>query len=490
MIAGSVALIALSIINPGMSIAVYQNIVITSQMLQGIGVTVALSATAGLLNPTPLDPSNIGPQGQLPVQSPNPLWRICYGIFQFAGAITFVDGPILNWAGTGSGLVCNNQYVHRVHTLTAHQIAGFLAVVIDGQTYNFGTDLVLLTNANNSNGQAGPPGMWAFISNSNPWSGQIFFEFDCGDPGNANQPFPGLQSNATWLGIPFGSTRWTAKCLQRGRSKVHVFLHYVAGNNSAPWGPLGGAPQPYVLTNGRVPIVEFKIAGRIIRDYRVVTAWQPGATYSQFNYVLATGADFLLDIFVQQNASGVSAGNAPNFAGIGPGALVSDGTCLWQNCGTPFYAAGSGFTALNDPRGTKLGGPGGTILIADAWQGSAIVPLNLVIEAPIGWLQQATAVSGPTGLLRPNFSTVAGSGPTDGGVTWTCLGRSQYATCLPDNDGTQNQGGFSNPALVIADYLQTPKNQFGLGATLTADSIDSVIAAANICDEPVVIEVF
>jgi len=92
---------------------------------------------------------------------------------------------------------------------------------------------------------------------------------------------------------------------------------------------------------------------------------------------------------------------------------------------------------------------------------------------------------------RPVFATGGAGQPTpDGGGGWICLGRSKYATCLPDVDGTQNQGGFSNPALVIADYLQTPKNQFGLGTPLTADSIDTVIAAANICDEPVVIEVF
>ena len=71
-----------------------------------------------------------------------------------------------------------------------------------------------------------------------------------------------------------------------------------------------------------------------------------------------------------------------------------------------------------------------------------------------------------------------------------CPGRSPYATVLPDDDGTQNQGGFANPALVIADYLTAPRDQFGLGATLTSDSIATVIAAANICDEAEAIEVF
>jgi len=486
MIAGG---IALALAAGPIGIMVFQSLAITNALI-GIGLTTAVAGTAGLLNPGPLDPSNIGPQGQLAVQSPNPLWRVIYGIFQFAGAISFIDGPILNWQGTGSGTVCNNQFVHRVHTLACHQIAGFLAVVLDGQTFNFGTDLVLLTTANNNGGQAGPPGLWAFLSNANPWSGQILFEFDCGDPGNATQPFPFLLAGATVAGvqIPIGSPRWTASCLQRGRAKVHVLIHYVSANNSAPWGPLGGAPQPYVLGSGRIPVIEFKIAGRIILDYRVVTAWLPGATYPQYSYVLATALGAPA-IFVQQNSSGVSAGAAPNFSLVGAGQTVADGSCLWLNCGPANYAAGSGFTGLNNPLSNKLGGPGGTMLIADAWQGNAITQLNQVFEAPIGWLQQVT-VAGETGSNRPNFATALGGVQTDGAATWTCLGRSKYATCLPDNDGTANQGGFSNPALVVADYLQTPKNQFGLGAALTIDSIDSVIAAANICDEPVVIEVF
>ena len=181
-----------------------------------------------------------------------------------------------------------------------------------------------------------------------------------------------------------------------------------------------------------------------------------------------------------------------NFAGVAVGGTVSDGTCLWKNCLFPIYAAGSGQTLLNNVTSNKLGGPGGTILIADAWQGGLGYLANTVIEAPIGMLQMATTV-GVSGQSRPSFPTgpnALGVVTPDGTMAWTCLGRSKFATCLPDNDGTQNTGGFSNPALCIADYLQTPKNQFGLGAGFTLDSIDTVIAAANICDEPTVIAVY
>ena len=499
--------LALALAAGPIGIGLLGSLMISNQMI-GIGLATAMAATAGLLNPLPLDPSNIAPQGQLPIQSPNPLWRVVYGIFQFAGAITFADGPNLDWQGSAGGQICQNQMVNRVYTLTCHQIAGFLAVILDGQTFNFGTDLVLLTTANNNNGLYGPPGMWGFvgqptngnpagISSPNPWIGSIFFEFDPGDPGYTQSPFEWLSSGAVFNGRHFGSPRWPNTCRQQGRSKVHVLTHYAQQAETLSWGPAAGAPQPYVLGGGRLPPVEFKIAGRIVLDYRIVTAWQASTSYVEFRYVLAVGANGQVCVFIQIAAPGVSAATVPNFQSIAFGGTIIDGGCVWQNAGAPFHAAGSGLTSLNSPTSNKLGGPGGTILIADAWQGgisTAWAGTPAVIEAPIGWLQwpNGTFITGQT---RPNFSTVLGGTVTDGSLAtgfgaWTCLGRSKYATCLPDPDGTQNQGGFSNPALVVADYLQTPKNQFGLGATLTLDSIDSVIAAANICDEPVVIEVF
>lgn len=490
--------IALALAAGPIGITLLGSLTICNGMI-GIGLTAAVSATAGLLNPAPLDASNIGPQGQLPVQTPNPLWRIIYGIFQLAGAVTFEDGPLLNWPGTGDGQPCESQIINRVQTLACHQIAGFLAVVLDGQTYNFGTDLVLLTPSNNKNGQLGPAGMWGFISNANPWTGMILFAFDAGDPSNGQPPFPFLLAGASFTSAPVGkvttgSTRWLPTALQRGRAKVHVLIHFSSSAQFEAWGPLGGAPQPYILGSGRIPVIEFKIAGRIILDYRVVTAWQPNTSYLQFRYVLAfsTVANRVC-IFVQQVPGQVSSGAvAPDFAGTPPNGTVADGSASWLNCGSPEFAAGSGRTGLNDPFSNKLGGPGGAMLIADSWQGNTTLnslPPFIVIEAPIGWLQQANGLFA-TGFNRPTFATALGAQTPDGTGSWTCLGRSPYATCMADPDGTTNQGGFSNPALVIADYLQTKKNEFGLGATLTADSLDTVVAAANICDEPVVIEVF
>jgi len=399
MIAGG---IALALAAGPIGITLLGSLAICNGMI-GIGLTAAVTATAGLLNPGPQDPSNIGPQGQLPVQTPNPLWRVIYGIFQFAGSITFEDGPILNWPGTGSGSACNDQIVNRIHTLACHQIAGFLAVILDGQTFNFGTDLVLLTTANNLNGKLGPAGMWGFTSNANPWTGVIFFAFDAGDPGTNAQPFPQLVSGATFQGgfgrVLTGSIRWTQSSLQQGRAKVHVLLHYAASGQLNPWGPQGGAPQPYVLGAGRIPVIEFKVAGRLILDYRINTAWKPTTVYGQHSYVetiavveiisLNHGPEFIprLCVFVQQNPGANTSGAVgPNFSNTQPGTTVADGGCLWLNCGVPSYAAGSGRTGLNNPGSIKLGGPGSngagpTMLLADAWQGG-VATQSLIIEAP------------------------------------------------------------------------------------------------------------
>src|SRR5947209_20516187 len=105
MIAGG---IGLALLAGPIGIEVLGNLMIANSMI-GIGLTSALSGAVGLLTPGPQDPSNIGPNGQLPIQTPNPLWRIVYGIFQFAGSITFTDGPMLDWIGTGGGQPCNNQ---------------------------------------------------------------------------------------------------------------------------------------------------------------------------------------------------------------------------------------------------------------------------------------------------------------------------------------------------------------------------------------------
>ena len=517
MIAGGLALAFLA--GP-VGISLFASLAVCNTMI-GVGLTTALAGTVGLLSPTPQQPSSLSPQGQLPVNAPNPLWRQVYGLFQFGGAVTFIDGPILDWVGTLANEPCENQYMHTLHTLTSHQIAGFVAVVIDGQTFNFGTDLVMLTESNywiesgGSGINAGPPGSWGFINPENPWCGAIWFEFSSGNGYDVEQQFPSLLAGATMpIGsetFTIGSPKWTAACLQRGRAGVHIGTHYEPYQNESQGGNIG-APKAYVLGSGRIPTVEFKILGRIITDYRIETAWQPSTSYPQYSYVLAIGPIGTINVFVQTAATGTSGSSEPSFLTTGFGTTVSDGGCTWLNCGWPVFALNNGQnengtvgasgdfasndTFLNDPTSIKLVN---NILMADAWRGNYKYGTftsglsNSVIEAPIGYLQYASGSVGTSyesGTNEPSWSTTQGGTTSDGAVTWICLGRSPYATCLPDSDGTQNQGGFANPSLVIADYLTTPKNLFGLGAALTSDSIDSIVAAANICDEPVAIEVF
>lgn len=514
MIVGGVALAFLA--GP-LGVEVFGSLVICNMMI-GVGLTTALAGTVGLLAPTPQTPSSLSPQGQLPIQTPNPLWRIVYGLFQFGGAVTFADGPVHDWVGTDANNPCENQYMHFVHTLCAHQIAGFAAVVIDGQTFNFGTDLVQLTQSNQVVTTdiggfwsqpifCGPEGAWGFINPCNPWCGVIWFEFDVGNPNQATYingvwvgapPFPYLTAGSQLLVgynryIVAGSPRWTAACIQQGRAKVHVALHYEPVANETQGGQ-NGAPHPYVLGSGRIPTIEFKILGRLIEDYRIQTAWQAATGYAHYTYVLAVDASGQISVFVQtQSGGGTSGSSIPNFSSVAVGSSISDNTCTWLDAGVPVYAAGCSLvslpTFLNRPDSMKLQN---NILMADAWSGAgAYGPTygSQVIEAPIGYLQY-TANNMYAGTNEPTWSTTVGGTTADNGATWTCLGRSKYATVLPDADGTENQGGFSNPALVIADYLTTPRNQFGLGATLTPDSIESIVAAANICDEPQAIEVF
>ena len=379
--------LAIAFLAGPVGIEIFANLALCNSMI-GLGLTTALAGTVGLLAPTPQTPSSLSPQGQLAVEGPNPNWRIVYGLFQFGGAQTFIDGPLEDWVGTEANNPCENQYMHMVHTLAAHQIAGFVAVILDGQTYNFGTDLVQLTEANQvvtgtSDGEpifAGPVGAWGFINPCNPWCGAIWFEFDCGNQNlGDNNPFPALVSGFQLLVgysryINGGSTRWTNSCKQQGRAKVHARIHFEPVNNETQGGPNGG-PHAYVLGSGRLPTIEYKILGRIITDYRVATAWEASTIYAKYNYVLADGPTGQ-NIFIQQNSSGTSGSSLPNFSGTAVNSTVTDGSCSWLNCGVPEFALnatsredrgfGSPPTILIDVASNKLYR---NVLMADAWEG-------------------------------------------------------------------------------------------------------------------------
>jgi hypothetical protein len=287
--------------------------------------------------------------------------------------------------------------------------------------------------------------------------------------------------------IPVGSPKWTASCLQRGRAKVRILLNYYPPGNVLT----DNNGNPYVLAQGRIPKFEFKCMGRLIQDPRVTTAWQAATSYAQYRYVLVT-AGAVTNIWIQQNASGVSGASSPAFGANmvttsgATGITLSDGTCSWLNCGVPMMAAGQGRTYLNNPNSIKWVGE---ILMADAWQGSLLYSAGAAVESPIGYFQQIQA-TGTSTQVRPFFTTYLGGVTQDSSSNrWVCLGRSPYATALPDSDGTQNTGGISNPALCLYDYLTTSRHSFGLGVTPDVALINSTIAAANICDEPALIMV-
>lgn len=392
-----------------------------STMLAGIGMAIA--------------PSNN------PVYTPNIISfndgpaprRVVYGQHQAAGVLTYASFP------PSQNVSVTNQYLHLVYTLTGHEISSFDAIVIDGVVYNFGTDLIY-------GGGVGDD-LWHLFPGENGsyndvyWQ-HMFFEFDFGRPENIGQPFPQLAAS---------DAGWTSACLQQGCAKVHVILR--ADQN---W--------PLLFPSGQLPNIQFLITGKKLVDPRVVTAWQPLAGYVEFNYVLDTNDV----IWVQQNASGASAGVRPNFeANDTPGTTLADGGCSW-------ISTGLNMTSVCTPSSY---GPQGNLapnscLVNDAWlPGAGHIPYQ-ISEAPIGYLQMTTN-SGTSGTVEPNFPTSVGATITEGSQNWVCIGRSIHAL------------NPSNPALVVADYLQD--SDAGMGAA--ADTIDfsSVMAAANVCEEQALI---
>jgi len=236
MIVGGLAMALLS----GPVFSMLGNLMVCNTMI-GVGLTSALMGTVGLLSPKPQQSPGLTPQGQLPIQTPNPVWQIVYGLFQFGGVNSFADGPFLDWVGTLISSPCENQYIQLVRTLACHQIAGFVSVILDGQTFSFGSDLVQLTSDNNLVTVAnptkggtekilvGPPGAWGFINPCNPWCGAIWFEFDCGNATQTAPPFPSLSAGFEFdvngpvlIGSPLWTSAWRMSGSIRPCRRGHV----------------------------------------------------------------------------------------------------------------------------------------------------------------------------------------------------------------------------------------------------------------------------
>jgi hypothetical protein len=395
--------------------------------LEGIGVSMMLSGFGLALRQTP---PPVGNDNSISFQTGVASRRVLYGHYQAAGVCTYASFPPSQNQST------TNQYLHLVYTLTDHEISCFDAIAIDGFIYNFVGDIQW----------DGSAGWWHLDPGSSGTASDFywqhaFFEFDFGRNLNS-QPFPQLAAS---------DPSWTSACIQQGCAKVHVVLRADDG-----W--------PAVYPAGEIPNIQFLITGKKLIDPRVVTAWQESIGYLKYNWI----ADNFGVIWVQQNTSGTSGSSRPNFeANDSAGTTLSDGSLSWRSSGQNMTSISFGADA--NPQGHLVNGR----LVNDSWAPGLGYGLNGIIEAPLGYLQQQTSSSGTVGATEPAFSTTLGGTTADGTQSWVCLGRSWHAI------------NPSNPALAIYDYLQDTES--GIGAAASTIDVASVIAAANVCEEQVLI---
>jgi hypothetical protein len=414
----------------------------------GIGLTTTLSGVGLAFRQIP----SVGAPNKLALTDGVSPRRVIYGQFQTAGVLTYASfPPSQNQTTSPQG---TQEFLHLVYTLTGHQISSFDAVIIDGTVYNFGTDIFQDSTQPDTPwqihpGQNGTP-------NDFYWE-HMLFEFDTGKR-NA-QPFPNLA---------YVDKSWTSAFLQRGCAKVHVICRY-----DTQWTAL--------YPSGQIPNIQFLVTGKKLIDPRISTAsgWVASAPYPEWSYLVDNKGIIWFQSTVGSPDSGAS---RPNFESHDTaGSTLTDGGITWYCTGiamtTALNSIGTGpptLSLLYPGEGSyalSSNGPTG-VLMGDGWQASATYsqPANqYLIEAPIGYLQLMTANSGATGSTRPVFQTIRGDSVTDGGVTWTCLGRSWHAI------------NPSNSALAVYDYLQD--TDAGMGVPESEIDSSSVIAAANVCEE-------
>jgi hypothetical protein len=400
-------------------LALQGNVAVFNAMV-GIGITSALTGVGLALRP---NPSQVGAPNKETFSSSDAPRRVVYGQFQTAGVLTYASFP------ASQNLSTTNQYLQLVYTLTGHEISSFDAVVIDGTTYNFGTDLIWSPVGDN---------LWHLYPGSAPGYNDIywqhmFFEFDYGRPSGGNG-FPALS---------VADSSWTSACEQQGCAKVHVVLRA-----DANW--------PAVFPAGAIPNIQFLVTGKKLIDPRVLPVWGASAPFVHFRYIIDNNG------YIWYASTGGTSGTVrPNFESYsGGGATLTDNTVVWTQ--TPWSIAGvyAGNTAPPQLNAQAQ-------LSNDGWFAGMVPTANTVIEAPIGYLQLMTT-AGTAGSTYPTFSTSVGGTTTDGGITWTCLGRSTHAI------------NPSNSALVVNDYLQN--SDWGMNAAPATIDEFSVMAAANVCE--------
>lgn len=447
MIVGGIALAAVPGLNALGLITIAGHTALLSAML-GVGISTALSGVGLALRQIP---QPVGTANRLSLSDGVAPRRVIYGQFQTAGVLTYASFPPSQNQTTSP--VGTQEFLHLVYTLTGHEISSFDAVIINGTVYNFGTDIF------QDSSQPGTP--WQIHPSQNPnpndfyWE-HMLFEFDSGKR-NA-QPFPNLAA---------ADNSWTSAFLQQGCAKVHVVCRF-----DTQWTAL--------YPNGQIPNIQFLVTGKKLIDPRISTAsgWVASAPFPEWSYVVDNNG---IIWFQETTGSPTSGSSRPAFESHDTaGSTLTDGGCTWYCTGvhmsTALASLGTGpptLSLLYPGEGSYALSPNGPtgVLMGDGWEAGATLGTanQSLIEAPIGYLQLVTANTGPTGSTRPVFQTIRGDSVTDGGVTWTCMGRSWHAI------------NPSNPALAIYDYLQD--TDAGLSVPNSQIDASSVISSANVCEE-------
>jgi hypothetical protein len=439
----------------------------TISTLMAVGVSAGITGVFGLLQPL-LNPNDTSvPGSQQNYSNSAAARRIAYGVMETGGVITFDSAPAGNAAFQNQGPGAN--FRHQIYTVAGHEITAFgrggiPCVVIDG----------ILTQL-----QLDPAGSGYFVpvDENMPYAGNpsapgtinpnhIFFEFDLGSPGET-AAFPLLSAACPDWAI--------GQCIQKGCAKVHVAMRYDYYADGSQVGNNNLATSVPIYVNGSVPTFRFPLVGKPVADTRLPAggsnpAWQADTGYSFAEYIY----DSLSRVEVQVNGpggsfeSGISTPTFPPSTSF-PGQVTPDNQCQWLNAG-PLQAGG--------------------------WPGpNATIGYPYVFKDPNGNLQLLQFPTGApnsewllgtfiTGATEPTWATTPGQQTADNGqeqggkLPWLCLGAPA---------GFGGAANPSNPALIIFDWLTDA--DYGEGADPSTIDIASINAAANICEEQVVVYV-
>ena len=410
----------------------------TLSTLFAIGLSAGITGVFGLLQPL-LNPNDTSvPGSEQNYQNSAAFRRVVYGYMEVGGVLTYDSAPAGNNPYQNQG--AQDNWRHQVYTLTGHQISSFQRggkyhVVIDG----IDTPLV----ADPGTGYYYPEDELDPYGGTNGW--HIAFEFDLGNP-DAPQAFGGSdllsQACPDWLG----------SCVQKGCAKVHVAMRYDNLADGSQVGVSNMVTSAPIYVSGRVPTFRFQVTGKPLLDPRSSTGgtatWQANTPYQRGQYVLDPSQNVEL-------AGGVyspfeSGPTQPTWPAIG--LVVVDGQVWWKNCGPVRGAWGPGLNI-----------PGNNVY---------------VIRDPNGNLQMSGDNAFITGSTEPDFSTVTDGYTADGNGYWVCLGVPQ---------GLAYSTNLSNPALIVYDYLLD--TDYGMGVNPADIDVASVCAAANVCEEQVLVNI-